>query len=101
MPSPFPDFIEPVALPGGGHWTAVCESFNPREESAYYFVTVADAEGATSEFFAEVHCPYAPSLQWLQPRVHEVAVRGETNTAYTGSLMWKRRRKRLAQEASS
>lgn len=97
MPEPFPDFEEPIALVDGGSWTAVCESFNQREDAAYYFVTRVGPDGSRAEFWAEVYCPGPPTRDDLLPQVQKVAGQGVTNTKYTGSIMWKRRRSREAQ----
>lgn len=91
MPDPFPDFEEPISLPDGGSWTAVCESFDQRTDAAYYCITRRAADGSETELWAKTFCPDPPTREWLLPQIQAVAVAGESDTDYRG---WNRPRDR-------
>ena len=92
MPEVFPDFADPTSLEGGASWTAEFESYDQRSDCAYYFVTVRTGDDV-KELWARVD---PPSGQPFHDQLHRVAAAGETNTEYTGSLMWELKRKALA-----
>lgn len=94
-----PDFPSPNALGDGRFWSAEFESVDPREDNAYWWVTLTESDGTTVEFFSRLDV-FGPvqgdaARADLQRRVAALAARGATNTTYLGSTMWQRRRRKL------
>ncbi len=89
MPKPFPDLQG--SLPDGGFWSAEFESYDMRMDAAYFFVTRSDDR----EFFVRVGASNGkPDEADLYKQVSAHAEAGTANTDYTGSMMWRMRRKR-------
>ncbi len=98
MPAPFPTLAGPYALPDGGSWSAEFESYDMRMDTAYYFVTRDDGDEVL-EFFVRAHVSGGvPDEEALLAQVRPHAERGEANTDYEGSMMWRLRRRRAAAE---
>jgi hypothetical protein len=97
MPEPFPHFEGPHSIPTGGSWSAEFESYDMRMDTAYYYVTCTRADGDVSQFFVRVHVSGGvPDPEELLRQVSRHAEQGQGNTDYTGSMMWKLRRKKAA-----
>ncbi len=87
----FPEFSEPVALPQGGSWTAVFDSYDQRNEDAYYWITLHGGDAPVT-FMAQAPLYWAGD-DWttpefrarLQSELALVAKGGRSNTGYTGS----------------
>ncbi len=94
MPAPFPQFESPNSLQSGGSWTAEFESYDMRMDTAYYYVSL-EGDGGSKEFFVRCHVSGGvPDEEALREQIGRHAEQGEGNTDYTGSMMWKLRRKR-------
>lgn len=94
MPLHFPHFAQPQSLPGGARWTAEFESHDERADAVYYCVTRVEPGGSRRELWAQVSnygIPEPDRIARLLADVARVAAAGESNTTYTGSLMWELR----------
>ena len=99
MPKPFPQFSEPNPLPGEGTWTAEFESYDMRQDTAYYYVTRTGADEGDDEYFVRLHVSGGvPDEEELRAQLERQAELGTANTDYTGSMMWRMRRQK-AKEA--
>lgn len=86
-----PEFSEPIAIDAERSWTAVYDSYDQRNDDVYYAITVRGPTGET-RLMAQVGMYWAGE-EWSGPEfherlrgaLHEVAVAGKSNTAYTGS----------------
>jgi hypothetical protein len=90
----FPEFSEPNDLDAQRSWTAIFDSYDQRNDDAYYRVRICDGDLEAAPFMVQVGLYWAgddwtlPSFgERLQQELHRVAVTGVTNTSYTGSMM--------------
>lgn len=94
MSHDLPHFPDPRPLSGGRTWTAEFESWDPRTDNTYYWVTVRGAD--EKSFFVRVskmgYADPAREQQHLRERVALVAETGESNTEYQGSVPWQMER---------
>lgn len=90
----FPHFSDPQLLPDGRTWTAEYESFNPRTDDVYYYVTLGG--GVATSYFVRVSTMGYPEREkeWehVRQRVALHAEAGVPNTEYEGSVPWQMRR---------
>jgi hypothetical protein len=93
----FPEFSEPTAIAGKRSWTATFDSYDQRNDDAYYLVTVRDDGLEEARFMAQIGMYWAGD-DWttagfperLHREVHRVAATGVTNTSYAGSMTSRR-----------
>lgn len=89
----FPNFPTPNALDGNRAWTATFDSYDQRNEDAYYVVTLLDHGAEVARFMVQ------ESLAWvgddwtgpdfvptLRRDLARLAAAGKTNTSYTGPM---------------
>lgn len=89
----WPRFDEPVAIDERRSWTAAFDSYDQRNESGYYAVTLLEAGREPRRFMAQIDMGWAGD-DWTTPefvsgvrsRIGWVAREGEANTAYSGPL---------------
>lgn len=93
-PFAFPAFAEPTALDVRRSWTAAFDSYDQRTDDAYYAVMLHEDGRAAAAFMARVDLSWAGE-DWTGPGfadrlkrdLHDVALRGETNTTYAGKMI--------------
>jgi hypothetical protein len=86
-----PRFDEPTPLDATRSWTARFESYDQRNDDAYYIVTTHAAGRPTDRFMAQVMVAVE---DWTTPefvdlvrrQLHAVAAAGRPNTDYRGPL---------------
>ena len=86
-----PDIDAHQPLPDGRTWTAIHESINPRHDDAYYLIEFWDNGQHAGCIMVVVYARLSPEQRHDQ--LHALAVNGASNTAYKGSMLWRRRRK--------
>lgn len=77
----------------GRSWTARFDSVDERKIDLYYIVTIYEGDQLTSQFYVCIF-PWWSFENWndpiycshLQDAIHAVAITGQTNTNYQGSL---------------
>jgi hypothetical protein len=90
----FPAFDEPTPIDEQRSWVATFESYDQRNDDVYYDVSVRVDGRETARFIAQVGLYWAGD-DWTGPefgdsikqRIHHVAISGESNTTYTGSMV--------------
>ncbi|MBP2329189.1 hypothetical protein JOF56_009574 [Kibdelosporangium banguiense] len=87
----FPQFDQPNTLDADRTWVALYDSYDQRNEDAYYVITVHDGEHETARFVAKVGLWWAEDdwtssdfVDRLRRELHHLAGEGETNTSYQG-----------------
>jgi len=90
----FPQLSEPTAIDAQRSWTATFDSYDQRNEDAYYVVTIQEAGREVARFMAQIGLYWAGDdwtgpgfAQRLQQEVHKIAATGKTNTTYTGKMV--------------
>ena len=88
----FPRFDEPTAIDPRRSWTATFDSYDQRNDDAYYVVSVRQDTREVTRFVAQVWLHWAGDdwtgpefVERLRREVHAVASTGRTNTPYLGS----------------
>jgi hypothetical protein len=93
MADEFPQFPNIVPIDSYHAWTASYDSFDERKLDLYYIVTLYESDRAARQFMACIF-PWWSAEHWsdsiyrnhLQDAIHAVAVTGQTNTGYQGSI---------------
>ncbi len=111
MKAGWPQFLKPTRLPDGRAWTAVFESYDQRNDEAYYYVTLTEEGRDPAGFFVRVMAPPegegskgAALRGLLREEIHRAAEAGRANTDYSGSLVgsqaaeWLKARRRQSRE---
>jgi hypothetical protein len=87
----FPQFPEPAAIDARRSWTATFDSYDQRNDDAYYIVAAHLDAREVARFVVRVSLHWAgddwtgPAFaERLRQETHPVAVTGATNTTYTG-----------------
>lgn len=90
----FPSFAEPVVIDAQRSWTAAFDSYDQRNDDAYYVVTVHDDGRAVASFMVQVGLSWAGDdwtgpefLPRLRSELTRVAATGTTNTSYAGAMV--------------
>jgi hypothetical protein len=90
----FPEFSQPTAIDAQRAWTAVFESYDQRNDDAYYIVTLHEAGRSVERFFVQVGLHWAGDdwtgpefLDRLRDEIDRVARTGKSNTSYRGSML--------------
>jgi hypothetical protein len=87
----FPTFDEPTPIDARRWWTAAFDSYDQRNDDAYYVVTVHESAREVARFVVQVSLYWAGD-DWTGPafaerlrrETHAVASTGRTNTTYPG-----------------
>ncbi|HOW43938.1 MAG TPA: hypothetical protein PK919_02070 [Candidatus Aminicenantes bacterium] len=89
----WPDFSVPEALAGQRSWTAAFDSYDQRNDNAYYVVTLREPGLEPRRFMAQIDVGWAGSdwetpgfVSGIRSRIAWVAGAGRTNTSYSGPL---------------
>ncbi|MDY0298022.1 MAG: hypothetical protein RB296_11960 [Acidobacteriota bacterium] len=89
----WPRFDEPIAIDERHSWTALFDSYDQRNENAYYIVTLLEPGRTAGRFMARIDMGWsgddwttAEFVSGVRSRVDWVARQGKTNTGYTGRL---------------
>jgi len=90
----FPDFQVPIPLDAQRAWTAAFDSYDQRNDDAYYVVTLHDAGREVARFMVQVGVSWAGDdftgagfLPRLRDELQRVAATGKANTGYTGAML--------------
>jgi hypothetical protein len=88
----FPDFFEPTAIDTHRSWTATFDSYDQRNDHAYYAVALCGGGAEVARFIVQVWLTPAGDdwtepvfLPWLRDEIQRVAATGKTNTSYSGT----------------
>jgi len=89
----FPEYAEPTPIDPAHSWTATFESYDQRNDDAYYVVTIHEGGAPIARFMVQVWLSWAGD-DWSRPEfaerlrreIHEAAVTGKTNTSYIGAM---------------
>jgi len=89
----WPNFDEPKPIHGNISWTAIFESYDQRNEVAYYLMTLLEDGREPRHIMAQTDIGWAGD-DWSSPEfalrirseLDQVARRGDSNTRYLGSL---------------
>jgi hypothetical protein len=83
----FPQFPEPSTIDARRSWTASFDSFDQRNDDAYYVVTLSEDGREAARFMAQIGLSWAGDdwtgpdfVERVQRELHKVAVTGKTNT---------------------
>jgi hypothetical protein len=94
MSSQFPDFPALNPLDARRSWTATFDSYDQRNDDAYYVVTIHEAGAVTATFMVQVGMYWAGDdwsgpefLPRLKEEIQRIAATGKANTSYTGALV--------------
>jgi hypothetical protein len=95
MPFSFPDFSEPVPIDTHRSWTASFDSYDQRNDHAYYLVALSEDGAEVASFIVQVWLTSAGDdwtesifQPWLRDEIQRVVATGKSNTSYTGT-MWR------------
>jgi hypothetical protein len=90
----FPDFPEPTPIDAQRSWTATVDSYDQRNDEAYYLVTLQETGREAGRFMVQVGLYWAGDdwtgpgfLPRLRDEIHRVAATRKTNTSYTGAML--------------
>jgi hypothetical protein len=93
MPFSFPDFFEPTPIDTSRSWTATFDSYDQRNDHAYYVVALCEDGAEVARFIVQVWLSPAGDdwtepifVPWLRDEIQRVAAAGKTNTSYTGTM---------------
>jgi len=94
MTSYFPAFDEPTPIDADRSWTAAFDSYDQRNEDAYYRATILDGDREIAHLMVVISL-YPAGDDWRGPGfiellrrgIHEVVVSGESNTTYRGRMI--------------
>ena len=87
-----PRFDEPTPIDATRSWTAEFDSYDQRNDDAYYIVTTYAAARPTDRFMVQVFLygiedwRTAEFVGTVRDALHRAAVAGRTNTDYRGPL---------------
>ena len=94
MASYFPAFDEPTPIDADRSWTAGFDSYDQRNEDAYYRATILQDGREIARLMAVISL-YTAGDDWRGPEfiellrrgIHQVAVAGASNTSYLGRMI--------------